>query len=357
MPLEWRKRLENENIRPIPSGVSKSFSQLRDLGQFLKELREYDRILVHHHIEPLLAYYVSKLYGKITTWYSGGGLFDLSFSTGKDYRSLSPTLPITARGFYGGILSRFLRYDTTYNLLKTILYAYDVSTVRSYGKIVANSSFTARSLMRSYKLRAKPDIVYPATDPELEKLAAENSHSESDYMLAVGALTPQKNLETIIHAASTVPTAKLMFVGNGLEGQTLLDLAKELQVPLIIREDLDVQTLANDYGRCKLLLHCAIYEPFGLTPIEAALFSKPSIVTNRGGPCETVLDGETGFLTDPFEPKNISKLMHLLLFNDQLRLNMGRKAKDFVRERFGIEKSARDLLAVVERCGDTNQPS
>jgi alpha-1,3/alpha-1,6-mannosyltransferase len=96
-------------------------------------------------------------------------------------------------------------------------------------------------------------------------------------------------------------------------------------------------------------LHPAIYEPFGLTPIEAALFSKPSIVTNRGGPCETVRDGETGFVTDPMERKNISKLMHLLLFDDELRLEMGRKARDFVQERFSIERSTKDLLGIIEQ--------
>ena len=349
IPPDWRRRLESELIKSIPSGIAKSPSQLQHLRRFLRELKNYDRIIIHHHIEPVLAYFVSKLFGKITTWYSGGGLFELSYSTGRDYRSISPTLPATATGFYGGIMSQFIPYDAFYNLLKTVIYAYDVSTVRSYGKIVANSQFTANSLIKSYRLRTRPDVVYPAADPVLEKLASENSHHESDYMLAVGALTPQKNLDTIIHAASVVPSAKLTFVGDGNEGQNLSDLARKLRVPLVIKESEDVHNLAGDYAACKLLLHPAIYEPFGLTPIEAALFSKPSIVTNRGGPCETVLDGETGFVTDPLERKNISKLMHLLLFDDQLRLDMGRKARDFVQERFGIERSTGDLLAVVEQ--------
>lgn len=349
VPSDWRTRLQNEPVRTIPSGIAKSFSQLQHLGTFLRELGNYDRIIIHHHVEPLLAYFISKLFGKITTWYSGGGLFDLSFSTGKDYRSISPTLPTTAREFYGSILARIMRYDALYNVFKTVIYAYDVSTVRGYSKIVANSLFTARSLMKSYRLRTKPDVVYPAADNALERLASENSHNESDYMLAVGALSPQKNLDTIIHAASAVPSAKLTFVGNGNEGQNLSDLARKLRVPLVIKESEDVHNLAGDYAGCKFLLHPAIYEPFGLTPIEAALFSKPSIVTNRGGPCETVLDGETGFVTDPLGRNNISKLMHLLLFDDKLRLTMGRKARDFVQERFNIERSTKDLLAVVER--------
>jgi len=348
IPPDWRRRLGSEPIRTIPSGIAKSPSQVQDLQRFLKELKNYDRIIIHHHVEPLLAYFVSKLFGKITTWYSGGGLFELSYSTGKDYRSISPTLPSTAREFYGSILSRLIRYDAFYNLLKTVIYAYDVSTVKSYGKIIANSHFTANSLVRSYKLRTKPDVVYPAADPVLEKLASESSHHESDYMLAVGALTPQKNLDTIIHAASEVPSARLTFVGNGNEEQNLSDLARKLRVPLVIKASEDVYNLAGDYGACQFLLHPALYEPFGLTPLEAALFSKPSIVTNRGGPSETVLDGETGFVTEPLETRNISKLMHLLLFDDRLRLDMGRKAREFVKERFSIERSTKDLLAVVE---------
>jgi len=348
IPPDWRRRLQNESVRTIPSGIAKSFSQLGDIGRFLKELSSYDRIVIHHHVEPILAYFISKLFGKITTWYSGGGLFDLSYSTGKDYRSISPTLPETAKEFYGNILARLIRYDALYNVFKTVIYAYDVSTVKGYGKIVANSHFTAKSLVKSYRLRTIPDVVYPAADPLLEKLASENSHHEGDYMLAVGALTPQKNLDTIIHAASAVPSAKLTFVGSGNEGQNLSDLARKLQVPLLIKENQDVHNLASDYAACKFLLHPAIYEPFGLTPIEAALFSKPSIVTNRGGPCETVLNGETGFVTDPMERKNISKLMNRLLFDDQLRLDMGRKAREFVQEQFSIERSTRDLFAVIE---------
>lgn len=346
---DWAKRLQNEQIRTIPSGMAKTPSQARDVHQFIREIGHYDRILIHHHVEPILAYYISKAYGNMTTWYSGGGLFDLSFSTGRDYRDLSLTLQTTADGFYGSVLSRLIKYNSFYNVAKNVLYALDVSTVRGFAKIVANSLFTARALMRGYRLRSLPTFVYPATDPVLERLAAENPHSEGKYILTVAALTAQKNLETLIHAASKVPTAKLIFVGQGHEEQNLLALAKRLGVALVIKTNQDVVDLANDYSGCQLLVHPAIYEPFGLTPLEAGLFAKPSIVTNRGGPCETVLDGETGFVINPFERGNISELMHLLLVDHGLRKEMGRKARTFVRERFSLEKSTKDLLAVIEQ--------
>src|SRR3989442_2556136 len=123
IPPDWRRRLESELIKSIPSGIAKSPSQLQHLRRFLRELKNYDRIIIHHHIEPVLAYFVSKLFGQITTWYSGGGLFELSYSTGRDYRSISPTLPATATGFYGNILARLIRYDALSNTFKAIAYA------------------------------------------------------------------------------------------------------------------------------------------------------------------------------------------------------------------------------------------
>ncbi len=47
----------------------------------------------------------------------------------------------------------------------------------------------------------------------------------------------------------------------------------------------------------------ASYEDFGLTPVEAMMFGKPSVVLRYGGFLETVIDGETGvFFDEPTAP-------------------------------------------------------
>jgi glycosyltransferase involved in cell wall biosynthesis len=73
-------------------------------------------------------------------------------------------------------------------------------------------------------------------------------------------------------------------------------------------------------------------------PIEAALLEKPTIVTNVGSVEEVVLDKVTGLLCD----KTIESLLNavdLLAENESLRLEMGRKARQFAIEKFNPDSS------------------
>ncbi len=349
-PRDSVDRLDGLDIRGIPSGLPAP-TNLKAILDFVKQLRQFDRILIHHHVEPILAYFVSKLFGSSTIWYSGGGPFELvweEYITGRKYREVSTTLEKTSNHFYGRVVSRFLLSDRFYGTTTRIAQVVDIKTVRNFSKIIANSKYTARLLTNIYGLTEAPLVVYPGADPVLTDLASANGHRESDYMLSVGALIPQKNLDTVIRAASTVPASKLAFVGNGREIENLRNLAGRLHVGLRIVNNATVNELADNYSRCQFLVHMALYEPFGLTPIEAALFSKPSIVTNRGGPSETVIDGETGFVVDPTSTRKMGKLMQFLLNEDKLRHEMGQKARRFTTRTFTIEKSTQDLLTVIE---------
>src|SRR5207253_10874045 len=159
-------------------------------------------------------------------------------------------------------------------------------------------------LERVYGLRETPSVVYPAADPLLEQLASKNHVQEEDYMLIVGSLIPLKNVESMVRAAAHVRSSKVMVIGDGQEMSNLKDLGSELDVPIEFRGTMDrEEDLAQAYGGCKFLVHLSLYEPFGLTPLEAGLFSKPSIVTNHGGPPEVVVDGGTGHLVDPVDDR------------------------------------------------------
>lgn len=348
----WEKRLEGYDVRSIPNGISGNLSDLTALSKFLKEVDNYDRIIIHHHVEPTLAFYLSKLMGDKIVWYSGS-VFELAwekFITGKDYRTISPTVKATSAGFYGRVLSSLALSNLFFDVSVQIARAVDINTVRGYRKILANSFFLSGFLSRVYKLRDRPSVVYPGPDPILEKLSSsQNGFSEQDFMLAVGALIPLKNVEGIIQAAAGVPSAKLVTIGDGQERSNLKDLATRLSVPLDMRESsVDEAVLGQIYSECKFLVHLSLYEPFGLAPVEAGLFSKPSIVTNRGGPPEIVVDGETGFVVNPFELKHVSSKMNELLANSSLRRYMGQRARKNVLNKFTLEVSSKKLLAEVE---------
>ena len=168
-------------------------------------------------------------------------------------------------------------------------------------------------------------------------------------MLAVGPLIPLKNVDGMIQAASKVPSARLVVVGEGQDRVSLEESADRLHVPLYLKGNShSEEELAMLYSQCMLHIHLSLYEPFGLTPVEAGLFRKASIVTNHGGPPEIIVEGETGFIVDPQDYGTIAKRMNELLSSPELRREMGRKARKRVLEKFTLESSAKQLLAEVE---------
>src|SRR5437667_12740624 len=138
-------------------------------------------------------------------------------------------------------------------------------------------------------------------------------------MLVVAALIALKKVESMMRAAAHVRSSKVMVIGDGQEMSNLKDLGSELDVPIEFRGTMNrEEDLAQAYGGCKFLVHLSLYEPFGLTPVEAGLFSKPSIVTNHGGPPEVVVDGVTGYIVDPLDHQFIGSKMNTRLDNDTL---------------------------------------
>ena len=63
--------------------------------------------------------------------------------------------------------------------------------------------------------------------------------------------------------------------------------------------------LAWLYANCQAVVAPG-YEDYGLVPIEAALFGKPTAALGAGGFLDTVLDGDTGVLFQGLDPASIA---------------------------------------------------
>jgi sucrose-phosphate synthase len=63
----------------------------------------------------------------------------------------------------------------------------------------------------------------------------------------------------------------------------------------------------------------ALYEPFGLAPLEAMASGMPAVVTKFGGPSESMLDGdeEFGILVDPTDQDEVSTALFRLIANPE----------------------------------------
>jgi glycosyltransferase involved in cell wall biosynthesis len=319
-------------VRNLPYGL-KGRDVIRDLAPF-------DRILIHHHVEPLMARRIVGRYADKTYWYTGEVLRAVweDKITGEDYRQFSPTVFRTASHFYGK-RSWIALWGPIYNLTVSMLRVLDVATVRRFKGIIANSEYMADLVRRVYRYPGPMSVAYPA--PSLPASMFRPNYGNGNYVLAVGALLPNKNHHDLLEAMSLLkepPTLRI--VGDGQERGNLKDQAQRLGVdtefdPLVTGEE-----LCRLYEGSLFVVVPSLSEPFGMTALEGALAGKASVVTELGGTKEFVLDQETGLVVNPRKTKSFASAMELLLYDRDLRKNMGQRARERALEAFTPEQSA-----------------
>ncbi|KAJ9669603.1 Alpha-1,3-mannosyltransferase-like protein [Coniosporium apollinis] len=96
----------------------------------------------------------------------------------------------------------------------------------------------------------------------------------------------------------------------------------------------------------RLLVYTPRNEHFGIVPLEAMLAGIPVLAANEGGPTETVVDGETGWLRDVGKVEEWTEVMRQVLVEGDAEggvKQMGEKGRERVKAKFSKEKMAERL--------------
>lgn len=189
-------------------------------------------------------------------------------------------------------------------------------------------------LLRYYRVSGK--VFYLFVDVELFRY-----ERFGDYFLCVSRINEAKRQHLAIDAFKKFCNLKkgfrLIIAGtiddtewssNYYEG--LVDQARGYPVEFIISPtDEEVRNL---YANCYATLFAAENEDFGLVPLESMASFKPVIAFNEGGPKETVVDGETGFLVEGTEM--MAQRMLYLVDNQEKAREIGINGRKFVEMEF-----------------------
>jgi glycosyltransferase involved in cell wall biosynthesis len=95
-------------------------------------------------------------------------------------------------------------------------------------------------------------------------------------------------------------------------------------------------------------------EAFGRVAIEAQAMGKPVVATAHGGSMETVLDGKTGWLVAPGDPKQMASALAEAVGKPDLRNRYGKAAMEWTRGQFTVEKMCRETLNLYKTLTQTN---
>jgi glycosyltransferase involved in cell wall biosynthesis len=147
------------------------------------------------------------------------------------------------------------------------------------------------------------EILHPPVDLDTDGPAEPVPGLEPGFFLCVSRLLPYKNVEAVVAAFRQLPERRLVVVGTG-------PLAASIRAGA--PPNVSMAGQVSDAGlrwlyRSAAGLVAASHEDFGLTPVEAAAFGKPTVALRWGGFLDTTLEGTTGVFFDQPEPESIAQ--------------------------------------------------
>lgn len=105
------------------------------------------------------------------------------------------------------------------------------------------------------------------------------------------------------------------------------------------------------YAMADLAVCASHFESYGLANVEAMACGVPVVSTNQGGPSETVVDGETGYLVPPGDGRIFANRVMLLLQDHTLRKQMGKAGQSRVQEHFSARANGEQFSRALAELG------
>lgn len=205
--------------------------------------------------------------------------------------------------------------------------------LRAYDKYIALTRHEANIAKRlgldESKIEAIPNGV------EEDKCNVNNDARAENQVLYLGRISKQKNITLLLkamkHVTKEVSDTKLILAGPD-EGllHDILNYAK--------RHGIDTQYLGEVNNELKHGLYLestvyalpSLYEPFGITLLEAGIHGTPSAITGNGGQAEAAPPNLASLWAEP-KPEKYGKAITTLLTDEELRKKLGLQAREWAQ--------------------------
>lgn len=228
----------------------------------------------------------------------------------------------------------------------------EASGTRSAARVLVNSRYTAARVRDVFPdLPTEPEVVHPGVDlMPCADLAFDATGPVT--ILAMGRFDPRKNLALAVDALAAV-RARLsprafsdvrLVVAGGFDARlreqhATVETLERRAVELGLRDHVSLVRSPSEAERRALLAaaRCVVHTPadehFGYVPIEAMAAGRPVVAACSGGPAETVVDGETGFLCAP-TPDAFGAALARLVADPACAARFGRAGRRHVERTF-----------------------
>lgn len=344
----------------------------------IKTIKKYNkRILVVIPSEPIEAYEKKGRGDLLKNYYNPKGYFDLVFALSPYekgivqkhgmtiietdaylYKKLLKTISPCAVRAYGGYWATTFATKNRVKGIPVISSVHDTNPkllhqeILLSDKVICMSNAVAKLCIDNGVNPEKVVILPNRVDEKIFNPKVDSKHLKElysgnfKYVLCVGRLTKQKNIDTMLKALSLLPDEyKCIFVGNQSESEFLL-LARELGVEnkCIWIEKIENAELAYYYSFAKCMCTPSRWEGFGIVFIEAAACAAPVITSNIAPMNEYFKHNENAYLIDDYEnPVEIAHAVEFVCNDDNYAKKIAQGAQEMAKKFYMNEIDGKEI--------------
>ncbi len=207
--------------------------------------------------------------------------------------------------------------------------------LRKYDKIIALTPHERKILVKKLGVEEEKVVIIPNGIDDSFSNSSECRINIDPIVLYVGRISRQKNIDLLVKAMEWVRNealAKLVLAGpdEGLITK-LKSYAQRHNISFDYLGMVSEEEKRRLYCECSIFAHPAIYEPFGITLLEAQSFGKPCIITGDGGQMYVAPPGRTSLHAKP-NPKSFGEAMSLLLSDKTLYERLSANAREWAKQ-------------------------
>ena len=225
---------------------------------------------------------------------------------------------------------------------------FEKTALSSADHLLSVSRFTADKTGKLFGLEKKITVIHNAVD--LDHFAPERNEVKERSILYFGSLIRKKGVIELASIFNKVveeqPDVTLTLMGkdvkDNLEDRSTLEIIEEiLSAPAHKRfkhiPEVPYEKVSSIVKSHAVVVFPSFAEAFPMSWLEAMAMEKPLITSDIGWAGEIMIDGKTGFMVDPKDHFKFANKIVRLLNDAQLRLHMGKNARQRICDQFSPE--------------------
>lgn len=237
--------------------------------------------------------------------------------------------------------------------------------VRRADVIITVSKSVQKEIIKEYNIAPDKMVVvpngyekslfYPAAPKEIARVQAKYPELPEKYFMYLSNFEPRKDIPTLLTAFEELPEAirseygLLMVGGMGWGNEEILEHIKQMQAKgmRVLRPENYVpdEDLAGLLSGATALLHPAVYEGFGITPLEAMACGTPAVITDI--PVLREVGGDAALFFKPHDHTALSAAIVQLVKDKKLREKLAEKGL-IQAAKFTWKQSLQPLLNLLK---------